>query len=383
MESQKTLSDPAYACPRTGALLVEDGDRLTDAAGAVAYPIRDGIPRFLRFGPAETPDMNDRLDRLNRLAVSGWREALQTVFASDPGMVRYVTEVGRAKFVDLLPMRADSRVLEIGPGLGQITCQVAPRVETVCALEVVPGQAEFVRQRCRQQGFMNVHVAVGGDDCRLPYPDGYFDLVVLNLVLEWCASRCEAEDPEAVQQRLLDECARVLNASGSLYVATKNRFALRFVIGKRDEHVHGMRFGNALPRWLTRLAVRLSRKGRAPGLLHSHGGLSRMLRTAGFARLQSYWAAPEVRYPAEYVPLDAAAVRRARLRKDFQQGEGRITRALMKRVPASWVRYVTPGLAFLATKAAVHDSPQTAPTMPSEQGSGKTSPVVQRVVRSA
>jgi len=35
------------------------------------------------------------------------------------------------------------------------------------------------------------------------------------------------------------------------------------------------------------------------------------------------------------------------------------------------------------TYAAVHDSPQTAPTMPSEQGSGKTSPVVQRVFRSA
>lgn len=365
MESQKTLSDPVYACPRTGAPLFEVGARLKDAAGAVDYPITNGIPRFLHFPPAETPDVNARLDRLNQLAAAGWREALESVYSSNPGMVRYVTEVDRAKFVDLLPMRADSHVLEIGPGLGQITCQLAPRVAAVCALEVVPGQAQFVQQRCRQQGFTNVHVAVGGDDCRLPYPDGSFDLVVLNLVLEWCASRCEGEDPEVVQQRLLCECARVLKANGNLYVATKNRFALRYVIGKRDEHVHEMRFGNALPRWMTRLMVRLSGKGRPPGLLHSHGALGRMLRQAGFARLQSYWATPEVRYPAEYVPLDATAIRKARLRKDFPQGEGRITRALMKRVPAAWVRHVTPGLTFLATKTGARDSAHDATRAPS------------------
>jgi SAM-dependent methyltransferase len=376
MKSQKALARPPYACPRTGAPLLDDGDRLKDSAGAVAYPIQDGIPLFLRFPPAESPEVNAQLDRLNQLAASGWREALQTVYAAAPGLLRYVTEVGRAKFVDLLPLRADSRVLEIGPGLGQITCQLAPRVESVCALEVVPGQANFVRQRCRQEGFTNVHVAVGGDDCRLPYADGYFDLVVLNLVLEWCASRCEAEDPQLVQQRLLCECARVLNASGNLYVATKNRFALRYVIGKRDEHAHGMRFGNALPRWLTRLAVRASGKGRAPGRLHSHGDLDRMLRIAGFARLQSYWATPEVRYPAEYVPLDAAAIRKARLRKDFQQGEGRIVRALMERIPAAWVRHVTPGLTFLASKAGERDSVEDAESVLSEGGPGGTSRVV-------
>ena len=360
MESHETFSSPSYVCPRTGALLLADGDRMADSEGAVAYPISDGIPVFLRYPPAETPEVNARLDRLNQLAASGWRDALQTVYAGDPGMLRYVTEVGRAKFVDLLPLRADSRVLEIGPGLGQITCQLAPRVESVCALEVVPGQAKFVQQRCRQEGFGNVHVAVGGDDCRLPYPDGHFDLVVLNLVLEWCASRCEAEDPQVVQLRLLCECARVLNATGTLYVATKNRFALRYVIGKPDEHVHGMRFGNALPRWLSRLALRLGGKARAPGLLHSHGGLERMLRLAGFHRLQSYWATPEVRYPAEYVSIDAAAIRDARRRKDFRQGEGRLVPALMARVPAPWVRYVTPGLAFLAGKGGSGESEENA-----------------------
>jgi SAM-dependent methyltransferase len=352
VQSQAVLADPPYACPRTGAPLLPAADRLEDAAGTVAYPLRDGIPQFLRFPPIETPQGSAQLDRLNELAGNvGWQDALQTLYASDPALLRYITDVDRSKFLRLLPLRPDSRVLEVGPGLGQITSVLAPRVGSVCALEVVPGQAQFVQQRCRQQGLTNVHVAVGGDDCRLPYADESFDLIVLNLVFEWCASRCESEDPESVQRRLLSELARVLKAGGSLYLATKNRFALRYLIGKPDEHVHNMRFGNALPRWLTRLLLRLRGSGRAPGLLHSYGALADMLRTAGFTRLQPYWATPEIRYPTEYVPIDASAIRAARSRRDFEQGESRSTRALMPRVPASWVKYVMPGLTFLATKA--------------------------------
>ncbi len=346
-------SSSGYVCPLARCPLEVSGSLLKAVGGATSYELRKGIPQFLRFPPAEDAATQERLEELNRLAeASGWRAALSTVFAGDPGMIRYVTERARAAFLDLLPLDKRSDVLEIGPGLGQVTVELARRARSVSALEVVAGQAEFVVQRVKQEGFTNVRVAVGGDDCRLPYADRSFDLVVLNLVFEWCASRCSDEDMATVQRRLLSEVARVLRPSGTIYLATKNRFALRYVIGKHDEHVHDLPFGSALPRRLLRLVLRARGLPRPPGLLHSYHELTRMLADAGFGSFTSYWATPEMRYPTQYVSTDSKSVRSARRQPGFVQGEGRSTRALMRWIPAPLVRHVTPGLAFVARKAA-------------------------------
>jgi len=175
-------------------------------------------------------------------------------------------------------------------------------------------------------------------------------VVVLNLVFEWCASRCSDEKITVVQRRLLDEICRVLKPGGSLYLATKNRFALFNLIGKPDEHCYGVRFGSALPRWLARFLVRLKGHPRLAGMLYSHTELKGMLRDAGFERADSFWATPEMRYPTHYVPTDAASIREARRSPGFIQGEMRSTRLLMPFIPASLVKHFTPGLAFLATK---------------------------------
>ena len=315
------------------------------------YPVHAGIPNFLRFPAAEDELTATRLERLNRLTrEKGWQAGLRTVYSDSAALVSYVTDGARASFIDLLPLTRDCDVLEIGPGLGQLTAFLARRVRSVCALEVVAGQAEFAAERCRQEGVQNVHFAVGGDDCRLPYEDQSFGLVVVNLVFEWCASRCPDEPITRVQRRLLDEIARVLAPGGSLYLATKNRFALTYLIGKPDEHCYGLRFGNALPRWLAGLLLRRRGHSRPFGLLYSHNKLKALLRDVGFERIDSYWAAPEVRYPTHYVPTDAVSVREARGKAGFVQGEMRSTRMLMPLIPARLVKHFTPGLAFLATK---------------------------------
>jgi SAM-dependent methyltransferase len=343
---------PAYLCPLTGARLSLQGDQLVNSAGDQQYPIRAGIPQFLRFPSAEDTDTNAKLDRLNRVArEAGWRQGLEAVYGEDPDFISYVTDVARGRFIDLLPLQNRSDVLEIGPGLGQFTALLASRARSVCALEVVPGQAEFTAERCRQQGLTNVYVAAGGDDCRLPYGDQSFHLVVVNLVFEWCASRCPQERAVDVQRRMLNEIYRSLKPGGALYIATKNRFALRYIAGKRDEHCYGLRFGSALPRWLTHFLLKLQGHPRPFGTLYSHNALKKMLRNAGFKNIDSFWAAPEMRFPKQYVATDAASIRKARSNPQFIQGEMRTTRLLMPFIPARFVKYVTPGLAFLATKA--------------------------------
>ena len=126
----------------------------------------------------------------------GWKDALAAT--QEPGMVRYVTDPGGPSFLDLLPSEPAERHPRDRPRHGPVHRAAGRRAAvSVNALEVVPEQAEFVAVRTRQEGFGNVSVAIGGDDCRLPYRDGAFDGIVLNLVFEWCGSRIAVGIPRA------------------------------------------------------------------------------------------------------------------------------------------------------------------------------------------
>lgn len=324
---------------------------MSSADGLCSYPIREGVPYFLAGEPIESSETAAQLCRLNRLCdEKGWRVAIQEVYGANSNLYRYVTDLSRTAFIELLPLTAQSVVLEIGPGLGQFTAGLAARAAWVYALEVVPGQALFTAKRCAQLGAANVSVACGGDDCRFPYVSNSFDVVVCSLVLEWCASRNEDEWLGQSQERFVREVARVLKPGGCFYLMTKNRFALRLLLGGRDEHAEGMRFGSAQPRWL--MIWRLRRRGlrRPRGVLYSHAELARMLRDAGLTELRSFWAMPEMRYPTRFVPAEGHSIREARRQGGLEQGERRLTRLLMPWIPAGLVKYVTPGLTFLARK---------------------------------
>lgn len=117
---------PNYVCPRTHAPLHLDGDALRAAEGDGVYPIQAGIPQFLRFEPVEDIQTRAKIALLNRLArETGWQSALHVVHGADPAFIRYVTDIERASFIDLLPLTREGDVLEIGPGLGQFTTLLA------------------------------------------------------------------------------------------------------------------------------------------------------------------------------------------------------------------------------------------------------------------
>jgi SAM-dependent methyltransferase len=339
----------AYACPINHRPLHPEGDALL--GGAQSYAVINGIPQFLRFPEDQESESAHVLVKLLADAnASGWHSALETAYGAQSEMFRYVTDPDRARFIDSIPFPPESITLEIGPGLGQFTPVLAKKSKWVCAMEVDPTQAQFAALRCAQQGVINVSFACGGDDCRLPYPENAFDVIILNLVFEWCGSHNFSDPAEVCQRRLLDEFKRILKPGGILWLSTKNRYALRALLGKRDEHAYFMRFGNALPRPIMNLMLRVRGKKRPRGRLYSHNALQRMLRQAGLEPVKSFWAAPEMRYPSHCVETEAGLIRQVRKDPTLVQGETRLTRALMPLIPAGLVKHFTPGLAFLARK---------------------------------
>lgn len=276
---------------------------------------------------------------------------MQDVYSDDPRLVRYVTEPQRGAFLDMLPISSDSVVFELGPGLGQFTSTIASRARAVYALEVIPQQAAFTLIRCRQEGRHHVAVAAGGSDCNLPYQSDSFDVAILNLVFEWCGSRDMSRPVEEAQAHLLREVNRILKQGGVMYVNTKNRFSLSSLLGKTEGYARP--FANLLPNRLAEIVdpyIRMKSKIRSR--LYSHNGLARLLHQHGFTDVQSYWAAPEMRYPDRLIPNETKAIREARRAGGFRQGEVRRTQMLMPWVPAGLVKHITTGLTFTATKSS-------------------------------
>lgn len=104
------------ACPVTKAdLKITTESTLRSKDGTKNYSVRDGVPNFLSSRSWETPNY-DRLRRLLRVArADGYQKAIETVMED----LTYVTDLSRTIYMDLLPLRKDSQVLEIGASLGQ------------------------------------------------------------------------------------------------------------------------------------------------------------------------------------------------------------------------------------------------------------------------
>lgn len=158
--------------------------------------------------------------------------------------------ITRDRLRDVLRPEPGERVLEIGPGTGYYTLDIAQWLAPQGTVEIFDLQQEFldhVMGLAAERGIANV-VPTQGDATALPYADSSVDAVVLTAVLG------EIPDPAAA----LREIARVLKPDGRLIV--------------------GELFGD--PHFTT--LASLERQGAAAGLAYeSHSGIW----PAYFARL--------------------------------------------------------------------------------------------------
>lgn len=118
--------------------------------------------------------------------------------------------ITRDRLRSVLRPVAGERVLEIGPGVGYYSLDMAEWVGPGGKLEIFDLQQEFLDHtagRATERGLANV-IPTQGDATALPYEDSSMDAVVLTAVLG------EIPDPGAA----LREISRVLKPSGRLIV---------------------------------------------------------------------------------------------------------------------------------------------------------------------
>jgi ubiquinone/menaquinone biosynthesis C-methylase UbiE len=118
--------------------------------------------------------------------------------------------ITRGRLHEALSPQPGERVLEIGPGTGYYTVDLARWVGADGSVEIFDIQQEMLDhtlERAREHGVSNVH-ATRGDARSLPYGDDSFDAAILITVL--------GEIPD--QDAALREINRVLKPGGRLVV---------------------------------------------------------------------------------------------------------------------------------------------------------------------
>lgn len=245
-----------------------------------------GIPRLFfghqHFGQASSSDLRRVLELCQNMH---WRNALREVVGNAPPYSHLTTPV-RADFLHAMPWTQIRTVLDVGAGMGFMSCDLAAYAEHVIALDALPEHAEFVQVRAQQDG-LSVH-AIIGDILAPPFPAASFDLVTLNGTLR-DAGLWGTGDPKDVQLTLLRRVYRLLKPGGYLYIATETRFGWPYWLGLRDHS--GLRFTSLMPRTVANAYCRLRDTPlRRPG--HSNRGYrththtpaqyADMLREVGF-----------------------------------------------------------------------------------------------------
>lgn len=351
-----------FVCPRChGKLLNQSGALLCPPCNR-EYNIADGIPDFRQKDEYWCNVSREKMRELNRKAVAegDW---LKTARELIPEYLDHFELFDRADAQYLWPITLESRVLDAGSMWGGLTIPVTQHCGEVFAIDKTIETLVFLKIRAGQMGFSNIHVAAATVN-NLPFPDGYFDLVILNGVLEWVAFDQEvilevhwgkrrsdaatySKNPRQVQVEVLREIRRVLKPGGYLYLAIENSIGYQYLIGAPDDHVN-IKYVSFLPRFLANAVTKWKLNCEYRTYTYSLPGYRRLLKDGGFQGTEFYGAFPHYILPSEIVPVELLKHWKKTL---LPVDNASWYKKLMVRLfPAGWLKYVSPSFMALARK---------------------------------
>ena len=121
-----------------------------------------GVPSFASSGYywGEIPEAE--MIETNEIALKvGWRKAIiEKLEGPYPQIYDYMTDEARADFRFILPLNAQSKVLDVGAGFGTISFGLQPHCGWVTAVELIAERAKFIETRRAQEG------QIGRASCR-------------------------------------------------------------------------------------------------------------------------------------------------------------------------------------------------------------------------
>lgn len=373
-DSSINSMDATYVCPSCKNTLEACSGGYKCTPCGILYAMREGIPVFTMSEEYWCNVGKSTMAKvINEAIETGqWRSAMNNHI---PHCARHIEPLYRGDAQFVFPMDSSATVLDAGSMWGGITVPVARYCKQVYALDKTWETLRFLEVRSKQLGLANIKPVVSGIHS-LPFPDNFFDCVILNGVLEWLGieqdvvlekhwsgkqdERSNYEiSPEKMQLQALRELFRVIKPQGSIYVAIENRIGIQYFLGHPDDHVN-IRFASLLPRKIANWLTNWKRNSDYRTYTYTPSKLSELVGKAGFQNRKVYSVHPHYNTIARLVPLDVFD----ELGNKSTDGDVplspsmRVKMVILSKlwgaVPKLFRKQLAPSLALIATKSSDH-----------------------------
>ncbi len=302
--------DNCYSCPICKTPLKVNGANFSCSACQRKWETYEGILDFsdhdFYWNQVPKEDMKQIIkEALN----GGWQNAITQFFGNQRKYLQnYIIDESRADWHFYIPLGCEAKVLDIGAGWGAVSIALARNYKIVFAADSTLENLEFLNIRAQQENSKNlIPIRINPLDYpKFPFASSFFDLVVLNGVLEWVGGLRLDTNPYDLQKQALQEIAKILKPSGYVYIGIENRYALSNFLGARP---HGeLPFTSILPRRIADLLTKLVEKKPHRTYVHSPRNYYSLLKGAGFDLINFYWTIPSYRFPTVIIPLHSDKV---------------------------------------------------------------------------
>lgn len=303
----------------------------------------NGIPSFVKddyyfqyFSKLELLHLLSLAERI------GWKEAV--VSNSGSPLTGYLTDPRRLLFIPLLSLISNSKILDLGAGLGSLSFQIAKRNPSceVYAFDKTLEGLLLLNVIKEQEKLWNLHIA-RVDALDIPLDDSFFDLVLMVGVLEWVGSSTVGLQPTEAQNNVLREAYRVLKPEGQLLLSIENRFGYNYLKGATDHS--GLPYTSLMPRFIANWYSKYRLGCEYKTYTYSERGYRKLLAEAGFTKLKIFAAFPDYRIP--WLIVDVALVKEI-LKKQIKSRS--LSKLALRCMPDSLVRFLVPSYLIVAVK---------------------------------
>lgn len=293
-----------FICPDCKNALFQNDNTITCEFCNKKWPLINDIPHFISHYPYWGEINQAEMIRINNEMKSKyWKDVFKKYNYSefeDP--YRMILDLNRSNWHNLISLPKNSIILDIGAGTGAISHALSYYYEQIVAVEPVIERVEFMNMRFEQENINNVQI-MRADALNLPFQEKYFDLIVLNGVLEWIPLGNKSIDPKKVQNEFLHDMFKMLKPKGWIYIGIENRLHYYYFLGANDPHFK-LPFVTILPRPIAKWYSKKRRKIVYRNYIYSYWGYKKLLKKCGFKNIKIYDAIPSYNRQDFVVPLE-------------------------------------------------------------------------------
>ena len=233
----------------------------------------------------------------------------------------------REAALELLDHNKKGVCIDYGAMWGALSVGMAKRVHQVIAVDQTYDSLNFLKFRSREERLDNIHLVQ--DDVREVNFKGVADYAIVNGVLEWIPETSEvvvdeyyeasdykkestltdavSKKPRDMQLAFLKSVYENLNPGGQLLLTIENKLSYEYFMGKPDPHVN-LLFTTFLPRSISNLISKVFRKKDYRTHIYSFNELIKLIKEAGFSKLEDYCCFPMYHFPALIVPNSSSGI---------------------------------------------------------------------------